>query len=514
MAAATQKIIIHADDKTGTAIASAIRNTKKLDGQIQRTSNNMRTATRQGRAHFGQLGHQIQDVAVQFQMGMNPLMILGQQGSQVASIFGAKGAVIGSFIAVAAVIGSQLVPALFNAKKGFADLRKEVEGVGLSVKDMPAELLAANLELLESNTEQARQSLGNLESKLADAKAALSSAVTQSQIDPYAELGDIVGNAKSNIEKLERQLLEAKVAFLVAQQATKNFKDEIADATEKVKDLELAQRKANREANTRMELLMAAESAESQFIRRQKEIERVLKGQDNAFDDTELKAYQKAIEDLTKELFPAGKEIKDLSDKFKLSKITMQEVEFSGVRSLEDALVDISTQAKTAKEAFRDMAMSILEDIVRMNIRNAFTATLSGASGGILSSISGGIAGAFGGLGSTGTVPYQSTQQAFPVAHPPPKFEGGGFTGMGGRSGGIDGRGGFPAILHPNETVIDHSKGQGGGVTVNLNISTGVSQTVRAEIANLLPQITQATQSAVADARMRGGSFSKAMVGS
>lgn len=51
--------------------------------------------------------------------------------------------------------------------------------------------------------------------------------------------------------------------------------------------------------------------------------------------------------------------------------------------------------------------------------------------------------------------------------------EGGGFTGSGVRAGGIDGRGGFPAILHPNETVVDHTKGQGnGGATVNFNIST------------------------------------------
>ena len=50
--------------------------------------------------------------------------------------------------------------------------------------------------------------------------------------------------------------------------------------------------------------------------------------------------------------------------------------------------------------------------------------------------------------------------------------DGGGFTGMGVRAGGIDGKGGFPAILHPRETVIDHTKGQGMGTTVNFNIST------------------------------------------
>jgi hypothetical protein len=51
-------------------------------------------------------------------------------------------------------------------------------------------------------------------------------------------------------------------------------------------------------------------------------------------------------------------------------------------------------------------------------------------------------------------------------------FAGGGFTGMGVRAGGVDGRGGFPAILHPRESVIDHTKGQGMGATVNFNIST------------------------------------------
>jgi len=39
-------------------------------------------------------------------------------------------------------------------------------------------------------------------------------------------------------------------------------------------------------------------------------------------------------------------------------------------------------------------------------------------------------------------------------------FDGGGYTGKGARSGGVDGKGGFPAILHPQETIIDHTKGQ------------------------------------------------------
>ena len=52
-------------------------------------------------------------------------------------------------------------------------------------------------------------------------------------------------------------------------------------------------------------------------------------------------------------------------------------------------------------------------------------------------------------------------------------FEGGGFTGMGVRAGGLDGRGGFMAMVHPNESIIDHTKGsQQGSTTVNFNINT------------------------------------------
>jgi hypothetical protein len=52
----------------------------------------------------------------------------------------------------------------------------------------------------------------------------------------------------------------------------------------------------------------------------------------------------------------------------------------------------------------------------------------------------------------------------------------------------------------------------GGGVSVvqNLNISVRVTNTVRAEVMNRLPAIQQSTLSAVAEAKQRGGKFSKA----
>lgn len=80
-------------------------------------------------------------------------------------------------------------------------------------------------------------------------------------------------------------------------------------------------------------------------------------------------------------------------------------------------------------------------------------------------------------------------------------FEGGGFTGTGSRTGGIDSRGGFLSILHPNETVIDHTKGQGmGGVTIVNNIdASGAGPEVDQKIVAAMEITSQQTVKQVQD---------------
>jgi hypothetical protein len=56
-----------------------------------------------------------------------------------------------------------------------------------------------------------------------------------------------------------------------------------------------------------------------------------------------------------------------------------------------------------------------------------------------------------------------------------PSGNGGGYTGSGARAGGVDGKGGFPAILHPNETVIDHTRGQGMGAVQNTAVTYNIN---------------------------------------
>jgi len=63
-----------------------------------------------------------------------------------------------------------------------------------------------------------------------------------------------------------------------------------------------------------------------------------------------------------------------------------------------------------------------------------------------------------------------------------------------------------------NNADTKSSMGGGGGVNItqNLNFAVGITNTVRAEVMNMLPSIQQSTLSAVADAKQRGGKFSKA----
>jgi len=69
--------------------------------------------------------------------------------------------------------------------------------------------------------------------------------------------------------------------------------------------------------------------------------------------------------------------------------------------------------------------------------------------------------------------PLNANKDLSNLLDPDDIYNGGGFTGTGVRAGGLDGKGGFMAMVHPNETVIDHTKGQTvGGATVNFNIST------------------------------------------
>ena len=108
----------------------------------------------------------------------------------------------------------------------------------------------------------------------------------------------------------------------------------------------------------------------------------------------------------------------------------------SSMKKFEDTIM---SSLKNGKFAFEDFATFVVDQLLRIAIQQMIIAPITSSLSAML-----------------------------------PGFDGGGYTGMGSRTGGVDGKGGFPAVLHPNETVVDHTKGQGmgGTATVNFNIST------------------------------------------
>lgn len=157
------------------------------------------------------------------------------------------------------------------------------------------------------------------------------------------------------------------------------------------------------------------------------------------------------------------------------------------------SFTDAITGAKKFSDAMRSMAKSVVDSLIKMLVQYYITKPLFDA-----------ITGFIGG----GTTPT-------PASTPAGKRAIGGSV-QAGTPYMVGERGQELFVPNQSGAIIPNNKlGGGSGVTVNqvINVTTGVQQTVRAEIANLMPQISNAAKSAVAEARMRGGSYSKALVG-
>lgn len=628
--------VLEGKDNTKPAFESMQRSMRNT----QRQSKALNQQFRFMRGGAGQLGHQIQDIAVQLSMGTNAMIVFGQQGSQIASLFGPQGALLGAVLAVGAGIATSFIR---DVKKGEDQLNELSEAIKKTAKEAGvlagAELAfmtdeeldslvslntalkenqtkrdeatrkqanakrmlevfngarATGIELIAKNStseikqnniyreqtdrllllnaqnvvlnrqikEQRRvlsalQAGGNPygdieeDTKAADNKAkefldtlrAQNEAFGLDSIDAYIDGLERQLDALENIKPSQHEAIQAEIdraralresksasdaardaadrefqAFLAHQEQLdrdteamernrrakeKLAKEQFAKSVENLRKSLLTEEEAQRESLERrrdiISKALAKEGADKEMLTRlsnrlaqeeadfRERMERRKMGAHDLFVDSALQGllrFQLALGDTDKQAEQLGQRIDQLAEQ--------------SMASFTDSFYDAISGAKNFKDAFKDMARSIVEDLSKMLIQYYITQSIFGA-----------ITGSLGGLSKGENGVYQAYSQAVPSNY------GGGFTGYGARSGGVDGKGGFLSILHPNETVIDHTRGQGSGVVVNqtINVTTGVQQTVRAEIANLLPEISNAAKSAVAESNMRGGSFNAAMGG-
>ena len=146
--------------------------------------------------------------------------------------------------------------------------------------------------------------------------------------------------------------------------------------------------------------------------------------------------------------------------------------------SMESAMMDLVNGTKTVAQAFKSMASEVIRELYRIYVVKKITGMVTGA------------------LEKSDVPLFSGKANGGPV-------QGGGRYLVGERG---------PEIFTPSSSgnITPNSKMSGGaGVTVvqNINVTTGVQQTVRSEIRQLMPQIAASAKGAVLDAKRRGGSY-------
>jgi len=310
-------------------------------------------------------------------------------------------------------------------------------------------------------------------------------------------------------EKVLNELLEKKDNILKELNRRQEEQNRLTDKANKDKD-----KQAPKD-------ILLDELAKKRALRNKREIEDLGKTE----EELRILNEQRKIEDAL-----ISKKIKDQSVIEKLVKTQTEEIrkQSAETQKLVDQQKRLDAIGDSLASTFRSAGDSIVDAFLRgdksaMNFKNVLREVLIGIQKTIINvlileqiesqirkSVSGGgLSGIFKSIGKifTGGSDLTSTQGSFAS----------GGSVQANRPALVGERG--PELFVPRtagaitpSSLTPGRMGGGAGITIeqNLNFATGIQNTVRAEVLNLLPQIQQSTIAAVADAKLRGGKFAKA----
>ncbi|MDT3665415.1 phage tail length tape measure family protein [Cronobacter dublinensis] len=200
------------------ALDENIAQFKKLDTNVSATAQSVSAATRSMgnmRGVFGQLGYQIQDVAVQLQMGQNAMMVFAQQGSQIASIFGPGGAIAGAIIAITGALAGALLPSLFSSKDATKELETAQKALADTVvrTDSGVSALSEKIQRLAAVSSDAAKA--QIAVAMTDAQKAISAAggAISDQINDIGTWRNSMSAAESQLTTLEGKGVDVSTAL-------------------------------------------------------------------------------------------------------------------------------------------------------------------------------------------------------------------------------------------------------------------------------------------------------------
>lgn len=225
----------------------------------------------------------------------------------------------------------------------------------------------------------------------------------------------------------------------------------------------------------------------------------------------EFTGYQDRLKQITEE---ENKQVQALTELRAAQDALNQSFTYGAKTALREYLDEVNNTAKQSKELM-SASFKGMEDSIAKFFRTG-TLSIESLKNTILDMLAqiaakkamSGLLGLFGGMSSpssTGASGFMNNSAGETLS-----FAGGGFTGTGSRSGGMDGQGGFLAMLHPNETVIDHARGQSVGGGINITYAPTIqidSRTDQAEVRRLVEQSVRQGNAELVDRLQRQGAI-------
>lgn len=340
------------------------------------------------------LSFQLQDIAVQAQAGTNAFTILGQQGPQIASIFGPGGAVVGVLVAVSALVGGVLYNSFLKGGEGIAEFAQDVRDAKEDVIGFTETLRA--LTIFE------------FQRKVLDAADAI--AKTKKELDRIKSSPDPYGNLIEDTSLLEATLVDQETQLLILNRQFKDIAKSTADYSNDQDELDKQSKK----------LTSSLLKLESQQERDRKRIEGVI-DRYQALSDTvgltraetirytaAVQAENVASEEQRQRLLDAAEAYalnverqEELTEAQKDARKEVKELEREQ-NKLTDSISNGLTDAIQGYKTFGDVVLSVLDDIaaalIQKNITDPLVDIFSGAATGGGSDSSGGGSGFLGDL--------------------------------------------------------------------------------------------------------------------
>lgn len=170
----SMNVALRADTRPMTRdLAVADKQLKSFQSSTQKTADK---AARNRKMMMQQAGYQIQDFIIQVQGGTSAFVAFGQQGSQLASMLGPAGAVVGTLITLGSVFGSIATSAKTSATEvsNFVDtILSDFERLDARQKRLADDLLEQQANSIEYKTMEARKRRKEIQAEIKEIESVM-----------------------------------------------------------------------------------------------------------------------------------------------------------------------------------------------------------------------------------------------------------------------------------------------------------------------------------------------------